>query len=204
MGLTLSKDRLIEAIEQKKPLISSEIIAAYYNALASRIQKESQENPRLKNDWIFILSRLNEPLGEWDIVTTTINDKDISFSVSLKEMLTLVYIALTDKNVFGDNEVDEADRLRTLWASFSQIQTKGIDKSFVQKISLKRRSDEVIIQAIIAMSESLNLDVVAEGVETKAQLEFLENHLCKKFQGYYCSKPILPKELQKLFKKSMG
>ena len=64
-----------------------------------------------------------------------------------------------------------------------------IDKSFVDDIH--NAEDEVpIINAIIQMSQALNLKVVAEGVETKAQLTYLKNHGCNVIQGYYFSKPI--------------
>lgn len=75
-----------------------------------------------------------------------------------------------------------------------------IDKSFIQNIDLNR-NDEVIIQAIIAMAHSLNLDVLAEGVETKEQLDFLQNRACKDIQGFYFSKPLTPKECEKLLSK---
>jgi EAL domain-containing protein (putative c-di-GMP-specific phosphodiesterase class I) len=49
-----------------------------------------------------------------------------------------------------------------------------IDRSFVESININN-SDEIIIQAIISMSHSLNYEVLAEGVETQAQLDFLKN-----------------------------
>lgn len=74
-----------------------------------------------------------------------------------------------------------------------------IDKSFVQNID-SSRSDEMIIQAIIAMARSLNLDVIAEGVETIKQINFLKNQDCKKLQGYYFSKPVSANKLKSLIK----
>lgn len=64
-----------------------------------------------------------------------------------------------------------------------------IDKSFIQNIN-RNRSDEVIIEAIIDMANSLNLDVVAEGIETANQLEFLESRDCHKIQGFYFNNPM--------------
>lgn len=74
-----------------------------------------------------------------------------------------------------------------------------IDKSFIQNISTSR-SDEVIIEAIIAMSRSFNFKVVAEGVETKKQLNYLKKQQCDEVQGFLFSKPITPKELEKYLK----
>lgn len=64
-----------------------------------------------------------------------------------------------------------------------------IDRSFVQDIGVDK-SDESIIKATLAMCHSLGLDIVAEGVETQEQLDFLLTHRCSKIQGYYYSKPL--------------
>lgn len=74
-----------------------------------------------------------------------------------------------------------------------------IDRSFVKNIQLNR-GDEVIIKAIIAMASGLNLEVLAEGVETQKQLDFLKEEACGEIQGYYFSHPLLPNELEELLK----
>jgi diguanylate cyclase (GGDEF)-like protein len=72
-----------------------------------------------------------------------------------------------------------------------------IDQSFVQNINTNR-SDEIIIQAIINMANSLKLDVVAEGIETLGQLKFLESHSCYKVQGFYFNQPMSANQLETL------
>ena len=64
-----------------------------------------------------------------------------------------------------------------------------IDKSFVNDVT-RDPDDAAIIDAILAMSHHLQLDVVAEGIETKEQLEFLQKHHCQRGQGFYFSKPL--------------
>jgi EAL domain-containing protein (putative c-di-GMP-specific phosphodiesterase class I) len=64
-----------------------------------------------------------------------------------------------------------------------------IDRSFVRDIT-EDADDAAIVDAILAMSRRLNLDVVAEGVETVEQLKFLQRHNCPRVQGYYFSKPL--------------
>lgn len=68
------------------------------------------------------------------------------------------------------------------------IDVLKIDKSFVDGIGVDEKS-ECIAESIIKLSHNLNLKVVAEGVETKAQLGYLEKMKCDIAQGYYFSKP---------------
>jgi diguanylate cyclase (GGDEF)-like protein len=64
-----------------------------------------------------------------------------------------------------------------------------IDQSFIQHIH-SPKDDEVIIRAIIAMAKNLNLEVLAEGVETADQLNFLRKYECNDVQGFYLSNPL--------------
>ncbi len=77
-----------------------------------------------------------------------------------------------------------------------------IDKSFVFDIAIDS-NDAAIVQTIIAMSEALGLDVIAEGVETEAQFEFLNLHGCHSYQGYLFSKPLPLDEFEQLMKGSI-
>lgn len=70
-----------------------------------------------------------------------------------------------------------------------------IDQSFVRNIN-ENHGDEVIIQAIVSMARSLNLDVIAEGVETAEQLVFLQENNCQDIQGYIYSKPLSVEQLE--------
>jgi diguanylate cyclase (GGDEF)-like protein len=69
------------------------------------------------------------------------------------------------------------------------ISSLKIDQSFVRDIATDA-DDAAIITAIIAMAHTLKLRVVAEGVETQGQLEFLKAHACDEFQGYLVSRPV--------------
>lgn len=72
-----------------------------------------------------------------------------------------------------------------------------IDKSFVRDIN-QDEDDRAIVKAIIAMAQQLKLRVVAEGVETREQLAFLQSHNCDEIQGYYFSRPVKPQEFEKM------
>jgi EAL domain-containing protein (putative c-di-GMP-specific phosphodiesterase class I) len=69
-----------------------------------------------------------------------------------------------------------------------------IDKQFISNINSKYKS-KVICQSIIEMAKKLQIDVIAEGVETKEQFETLVDMKCDNIQGYYISRPLAKKEL---------
>ena len=73
-----------------------------------------------------------------------------------------------------------------------------IDRSFVHDINGRADGDGLLARAIISLGHSLKLKVIAEGVETESQLEFLKSHECDEAQGYYFSKPVPPDECARL------
>ncbi|NOT11813.1 MAG: EAL domain-containing protein [Methylococcaceae bacterium] len=73
-----------------------------------------------------------------------------------------------------------------------------IDQSFVRDINIDH-NDAVIVETIISMSKHLGLSVIAEGVETVEQLEFLKERQCKGYQGYFFSKPLPANEFAAQF-----
>jgi diguanylate cyclase (GGDEF)-like protein/PAS domain S-box-containing protein len=76
-----------------------------------------------------------------------------------------------------------------------------IDQSFVRDISIDQ-DDTIIVETIIAMANKLNIEVIAEGVETETQRAFLEQHDCQLFQGYLFSKPVPIEQFELLLKKN--
>jgi EAL domain-containing protein (putative c-di-GMP-specific phosphodiesterase class I) len=74
-----------------------------------------------------------------------------------------------------------------------------IDRSFVAGIG-HQLSDETIIKAVLAMGQSLNLCIVAEGVETFEQFAFLQAAGCERVQGYYFSRPLDARAFERLLK----
>ncbi|PLX78706.1 MAG: GGDEF domain-containing protein [Desulfuromonas sp.] len=73
------------------------------------------------------------------------------------------------------------------------INTLKIDRSFVSEVD-RNSTDAAIASAIIAMGKSLDLSVIAEGVETESQLAFLRKHDCDEIQGYLYSRPVPPSD----------
>ena len=77
------------------------------------------------------------------------------------------------------------------------LDTIKIDRSFIKDItSVGEHSD--LTTAIMAMGRSLSLTVVAQGVETKEQADFLREHSCDELQGFYCNKPVSAQQFTEL------
>ena len=79
------------------------------------------------------------------------------------------------------------------------IDTLKIDRSFVKDLHVDQ-DDAAICAAILAMAQQLGLNVVAEGVESEEQLEFLRRHGCNQIQGFLCSKPISADQFMTMLK----
>jgi EAL domain-containing protein (putative c-di-GMP-specific phosphodiesterase class I) len=79
------------------------------------------------------------------------------------------------------------------------IDVLKIDRSFVRDIGAGEGAEEgVLAQAIISLGHSLHLKVIAEGVETDAQLRFLKRHGCDEGQGFFYGEPVAPEAFAKL------
>ncbi|QRM29176.1 EAL domain-containing protein [Microvirga sp. VF16] len=81
------------------------------------------------------------------------------------------------------------------------VDTLKIDRSFISSLLAGSR-DEAIVRAIISLAQSLELKVVAEGVETNPQLTCLLNHACDEAQGYLFSRPIPTDLFESLLKEN--
>ena len=72
-----------------------------------------------------------------------------------------------------------------------------LDMGFVRNIGLNRKNNNIII-SLIEFAHRLDLKVIAEGVETKEQADFLRENGCDYFQGYYFSRPMPQEEFEAL------
>jgi diguanylate cyclase (GGDEF)-like protein/PAS domain S-box-containing protein len=70
-----------------------------------------------------------------------------------------------------------------------------VDQSFVRDLTTSP-DDATIVRLVINMAKSLQLKVIAEGVETREQLDFLSEHQCEEVQGYYFSRPVPEEEFK--------
>lgn len=125
-------------------------------------------------------------------------------------------IELTERTLFeiSEDTILELDKLRKLGVKISMddfgtgysslsylkklpITTLKIDKAFISGIP-DDKDDLILVKTIISMAQSLNLEIVAEGVETLEQLEFLEAHACNIAQGYFFHRPLEHKQITQL------
>lgn len=95
------------------------------------------------------------------------------------------------------------DDFGTGYSSLKYLSTFPITKLKIDKAFMddKQKQNRSIVKSIINMSHSLNMRVIAEGVETQEQLKFLVNEQCDEMQGYYFCKPLPPKDIKTFLNK---
>ncbi len=98
------------------------------------------------------------------------------------------------------------DDFGTGYASLSCLQryhfdAVKIDRSFIHTV-LESEQDASLVKAVIALAQSLDIDVISEGVEHKSQLNFLFRAKCRYAQGYYYSKPVAERQFFALLHKA--
>lgn len=123
-------------------------------------------------------------------ITESTAMQDVNQSIGILEKLAAMGVEISiDDFGTGYSSLEYLKRL--------PIHHLKIDRSFVKDIPMDT-DDAAITAAISAMAHSLNLTVVAEGIETKDQLEFLRSLECAEGQGYLFSKPISAATLTEL------
>ena len=205
-GKNISTEHFIELAE-KTNLI--EKINLYVIREACKQQYKWQRN-RNKNVRININLSGNKAIFDQLLINFSLNLHKFKLSPSL------FGLELTERTLFEISEeaIIELDKLRQLGVKISlddfgtgysslsylkklPITTLKIDKAFISGIP-NDKDDFILVKTIIKMAQSLNLEVVAEGVETIEQLKFLKAHACDIAQGYYFHRPLESKQISKL------
>ena len=127
-------------------------------------------------------------------ITETVAMEDIEYTIKMLQILKEMgfKISLDD---FGTG-YSSMNYLKKL-----PIDSVKIDRSFLTDVMDGDEGQRSIIQAVITLSHANDLTVVAEGVETKEQLDFLRKEHCDKAQGYFFSRPLPAEELEVIVKK---
>ena len=166
-----------------------------YDTIAINLSAVQLQNDKFEENLKRIISetQVNTRYVELEI-TESILMKDFEKSVKLlTEIRDLnIKIALDD---FGTG-YSSLSYLKQL-----PINTLKIDKSFIDNIVTNER-EKAIVDGIIQLAQKIDLDVVAEGVETREQIKLLQSMGCNQIQGYYFSKPLPPDEIEEKFLKT--
>jgi EAL domain-containing protein (putative c-di-GMP-specific phosphodiesterase class I) len=129
---------------------------------------------------------IDPKLLEFEITESTLMAHGESTDVALRKLKDLgISIAIDD---FGTGYSNLA------YLKGFLVDALKIDIAFIRDVT-NNPDDATIVVAIINMAHSLRLKVIAEGVETREQLDFLSVHGCDEVQGYYVSKPLLADQL---------
>jgi len=148
----------------------------------------------------------NELMLDWlsNILDTTgldprCLDLELTESILMKNPESMIEILQTLKDMQIGISIDD---FGTGYSSLSYLKqfpvsALKIDRSFISNITTDP-DDAAIARAVIAMAKSLNLKVIAEGVETLAQLSFLHELNCDHLQGYLISPPVTPEEIERM------
>lgn len=132
---------------------------------------------------------------EDQLATTGMLAKNLELEITESVLMDDTELAITTLNSLSGVGITLAiDDFGTGYSSLSYLKrfplnVLKIDRSFVRDVNIDK-DDAAIVMAILAMSHRLNLEVIAEGVETAEQLKFLEDNDCDRVQGYFFSKPL--------------
>ena len=126
---------------------------------------------------------------------------EITESIAMEDTETRIKILEVLRNMGVRIAIDD---FGTGYSSLSylrrfQLTSLKIDQSFTREL-VSNEKDAAIVSTIIAIGQNLNLKIIAEGVETQEQLEFLRKKKCDNIQGYLYSRPVSSDELEKLLK----
>jgi len=205
----LTPDRFIAIAEETDIMISIDRWVLITGCQQLSLWQKDHSMKQLKLT-INISSAYLESKDFVDEVKSTLKENNIKaslFKIELPEQLILssnnscIDKIMQLKNMGMDVSMDN---LATLYSSISFMQQLSshqlkVHKEFVQNIDVKD-GDTQLIKTIVKLAKSLNLEVIAEGVETKEQLEFLQGQDCHSFQGYLFSKPVTITEFNSLMK----
>ncbi|MHB1676349.1 MAG: EAL domain-containing protein [Sulfuriferula sp.] len=181
--------------------VSVNLSARQFSQSTSTVSMEGKPAPDEMTH--YLVATVNRILEETQIDPSCL-ELEITESILMQNLSTTVAIlqSLSSKGIRIS-----IDDFGTGYSSLSYLKRLPIhiikiDKTFVRDITTDQ-DDAAIVSAIIAMARSLRLKVVAEGVETREQFDFLHAQGCDAMQGYFFSKPLPADEIPRLLRKEI-
>jgi diguanylate cyclase (GGDEF)-like protein/PAS domain S-box-containing protein len=171
LGLFVVRQACQEAAKWRNPL-----------SVAVNISALQFQHAVLPHHFLAILTETGLPPARLELeITETVFIKDFDRALSMLRRLKALGLRIA------------MDDFGTGWSSLSTLQAfpfdrLKIDRTFIDKIG-RRREAEVIIRTVLGLGRSLDIPVLAEGVETEEQLEFLRSESCDEIQGYLLAAP---------------
>ena len=143
-----------------------------------------------------VLDKYNVPSCyiQLEVTESAVVDSEEELSASIETMHDLGFKVLLDDFGVGYSSLTSINKL--------QFDILKIDKSFIDALGTHKGED--IVKYTISLAKSLGMKIVAEGVETKEQYEFLREEECDAVQGYYFSKPLSSEDFRSRIKESSG
>jgi diguanylate cyclase (GGDEF)-like protein/PAS domain S-box-containing protein len=188
----LGKLVLMAACEQSVKWLYDDTISFNYPVSVNLSPKQL-----VHNDFVELLI--------WVLKETKIPPENLVLELTETAVMQNPEVAISTLNKINDEGVKIAvDDFGTGYSSLNYlkqlpISKLKIDRSFVKDIGVDQNG-EAIVKAILALAHSLNLEVVAEGVEEQSQANFLRGHDCDILQGYYFGKPVSVDEISELLR----
>lgn len=147
-----------------------------------------------------LVERVVHALGE-----SRLNAHDLELEVTESLIMQDVELAVSTMNELQALGVQIAiDDFGTGYSSLSALKNfpvgrLKIDKSFIKDVA-SNEGDQAVASAIISLAQTLKMRVIAEGVETAEQMEFLRRNNCDEMQGYHFSRPVPAEEMGQLLR----
>ncbi len=146
-----------------------------------------------------LLNTIKKLIFDYQIIPNEL-ELEVTESLMMKDLDQVIYILQELKDSGVSIAIDD---FGTGFSSLNYlnslpIDVLKIDKSFISKLFNRDANDACIIEAIIVLGHKMNMQVIAEGIETLEQLQFLKDGLCDIGQGYYFHRPLKADRLVEL------
>lgn len=159
--------------------------------ISANVSARQFQEPNFLNELEIILEQTHAPASNLTLeITESLLMEDVEQSIELMNQLRKLSLKLSIDD-FGTGYSSLA------YLKNIPVDELKIDRSFIMDVPEKQDAC-AIVSTIIYLARKLGFHTVAEGIETKEQLEFLRNEQCEQFQGFYFSKPLPASEMTKM------